>query len=67
MRAVEENTAWQVAFEIAVERDKNVRRLCKAVLDDQFETAKLLAKELKDEQESIGTVESINRRAGRRG
>lgn len=45
-----------VALEIAREWDKNVDRLCKAVLTEDYRTAKLLAKELSgNDQESDST------------
>lgn len=51
-QAVEENTGWQVALEIAREWNKNVQRLCKAVLTEDHKTAKLLAEGLLDDEES---------------
>lgn len=64
LRAVEENTGWEAAFEIAVEWDKNVSRLINAVLESDFETAQLLAEELRDDEEMLGTLESFNSRTG---
>lgn len=57
LEVVPDNTGWEAALQIATEREKNVNRLIKAVLNDQLKTAKLLAKELNDE-ESTGTPES---------
>ena len=50
-KLVSENTGWEVALEIAIARDKNVQRLCKAVLNNDYKAAKLIAKELEDDEE----------------
>ncbi len=50
---VEENTGWQAALEIAIEHDKKVQRLVKAVLQNDPQTAQLLAEELKDEESGV--------------
>lgn len=44
---VEDNTGWQAALEIARETENTVQALCTAVLSDDIETAKVLAKELR--------------------
>lgn len=64
LRAVEENTGWEAALEIAVEWDKNVSRLIDAVIAKDYLTADSLAKELKDDEEMLGTLESIDSRTG---
>lgn len=64
LRAVEENTGWEAALEIAVEWDKNVNRLIDAVIAKDYLTADSLAKELKDDEEMLGTLESIDGRTG---
>ena len=60
-----ENTGWEAALEIAQEWDKNVDLLCDAVLNDEFETARTLAKELKGE-ESNRVNKSVNGGPSRR-
>jgi hypothetical protein len=64
LRAIQENTGWEAALEIAIEWDKNVSRLIDAVLRSDFATAQLLAEELRDDEEVLGTLEGIDRRAG---
>lgn len=64
LRAVEENTGWEAALEIAVEWDKNVNRLIDAVLTSDFATAQLLAEELRDDEEMLGTLARQHGRAG---
>lgn len=49
---LKEVTAWEAALEIALERDKNVQRLIRAVKDRDYGTADLLAEELDDDEES---------------
>lgn len=60
-----ENTGWETALEIAREWDKNVDRLCDAVLNDDLETAKTLAGELKGE-ESDRVSQGVHRISGRK-
>ncbi len=48
-----EHTGWEAALEIAVEWNKNVQRLCEAVLSDDHETAKVLAKELHGDEVNL--------------
>ena len=63
LRAVE-NTGWEAALEIALEWDKNVSRLIDAVRSGDFETAQLLAEELRDDEAMLGTLESQHGRTG---
>ncbi len=46
---LEENTGWEAALEIARRTEETVQRLCAAVLSDDPETAKVLARELQGE------------------
>lgn len=64
LRAVEENTGWEAALEIAVEWDKNVSRLINAVLESDFATAQRLAEELRDDEEMLGTIEHASKSCG---
>lgn len=43
---VSDEVLFQLALEMEREHDKNLERLCKAVLTDDVKTAKKLAKEL---------------------
>lgn len=43
---VSDEVLFQLALEMEREHDKNLERLCKAVLTDDVNTAKKLAKEL---------------------
>ena len=64
LRAVEENTGWEAALEIAVESGQECQPTYRAVIAKDYLTADSLAKELKDDEEMLGTVESIDRRTG---
>lgn len=54
------------ALAIAEERENTTRRLARAVLDGDFDTAKLLAEELIPNEASNRAHKSLNRVAGRR-
>jgi hypothetical protein len=54
------------ALAIAEERENTTRRLARAVLDDDFETAKKLAEELIPNETRNRARKSIDRIAGRR-
>ena len=57
--SLREVTAWEAALAIAEETEETTQRLCIAVLEEDFETAKLLAKELRNE-ESNSPDQSVN-------
>lgn len=59
-----ENTGWEIALALAIERDKNVERLIDAVLESDLETAQSLAEELRYDEEMLGVTESKHGRAG---
>jgi hypothetical protein len=50
----------EAALEIAREWDKNVGRLCQAVLSGDYKTAKLLARELLNDEESDRADQGFN-------
>jgi len=54
------------ALAIAEERENTTRRLARAVLDEDFETAKQLAEELIPNEARNRTNSRVNRVAGRR-
>lgn len=64
LRVVPENTGWEIALAIAVERENNVQRLINAVLTSDFAAAQILAEELLDDEEGVGITPSLDRRAG---
>jgi hypothetical protein len=55
------------ALAIAEERENTTRRLARAVLDEDFETAEQIAKELIPNEARNRTHKSVHRIAGRRG
>lgn len=55
----------EAALEISREWDKNIDRLCRAVLSDDRQTAKLLAKELLNDETRHRIDQGVHRIAGR--
>lgn len=61
-----ESAAFQVALEIAKETEETLQRLCAAVLNEDLEAAKPLARKLQGDEESNRTDSRVHRIAGRR-
>jgi DNA polymerase III delta subunit len=55
--SLREVTAWEAALAIAQETEETTQQLCDAVLSGDFETAQLLARELKNESDSFDSCE----------
>jgi hypothetical protein len=55
----------EAALEISREWDKNIDRLCRAVLSDDRKTARLLAKELLNDEKGHRIDQGVHRIAGR--
>jgi hypothetical protein len=51
--SLREVTAWESALAIAQETEETTQQLCDAVLAGDYETAQLLARELKNESDSF--------------
>lgn len=61
-----ESSAFQVALEIARETEETLQRLCAAVLNNDLEAAKPLARKLQGDEESNRTHSRVDRIASRR-